>query len=159
MDAIHELVSKWVSLGLDFCESATGVSKMYIYAASELGVKYANIFFEQGGAIIYPDKLKAEGLDHQLIFRMQDLMLEDLNEAEREFRAAGAPCPTEYRITYDLGPRRLDLQMSHEIKYAEHPVKTLEHGPEDWLDGRLEKVFGKLLPPEDRWSRFGKRCR
>jgi hypothetical protein len=157
VETIHELASKWVSLGLDFCESAGGVSKMYIYAASELGVKYANILFEQHGVVIYPDNLKAEGIDHGLIFRMQDLMLEDLDEAERAFRSAGVPCPTEYRVTYELGPRRLDVQLSHEIKYAEHPVKTLEHGPEDWLDGRLEKVFGKLLPPESEWHKVGKK--
>ncbi|OUE28563.1 hypothetical protein BFL36_01245 [Clavibacter michiganensis] len=69
-ETINEVAGKWVSLGLDFFESTVGVSKMYIYAASELGVKYANILFEQHGVVIYPDNLKAEGIDHGLIFRV-----------------------------------------------------------------------------------------
>ncbi|MFT2710198.1 MULTISPECIES: hypothetical protein [Clavibacter] len=85
------------------------------------------------------------------VLRMQHQMVADLRDAEKRLVEQGAGHPTEYRITYDPGAGRLDVQLSREVKYANHPVKTLQNGPEDWLDGRLEKVFGKLLPPETEW--------
>ncbi|CAQ01191.1 hypothetical protein CMS1077 [Clavibacter sepedonicus] len=92
------------------------------------------------------------------MLRLQHQMVAVLRDAEKQLAQQGAGHPTEYRITYEPGPGRSDVQLSREIKYVDHPVKTLQNGPEDWLDGRLEKVFGKLLPPEDEWPKYrGKR--
>ncbi|MFT2713090.1 hypothetical protein ACMT90_14815 [Clavibacter sp. Sh2126] len=146
---IQELIHKWVPLALEFCQGAPGVTAVFVYAGSELGSMHANAFFEQSGAVIYPDDLKGATRESD-VFELQDLLMQDLLDAERDFREAVLPCPTEYRITYEPGPGRLDMQLSHEIKYANHPTKILEDGPEDWLEGRLEKHFGKLMPTEEQ---------
>ncbi|KZC96481.1 MULTISPECIES: hypothetical protein [Clavibacter] len=156
-EIIQGLINSWIPLGLEYAEGAQGVTALFIYAGSEPNHRYANIFFEQDGAVLYPSQVRGARSDDNRVFGMQHCMLDDLREAEARFKEAGIACPTEYRITYEPTLRRLDVQVSHDIKYAHHPVKTLQNGPEDWLDGRLEKVFGKLLPPESRWSRFGKR--
>ncbi|KZC95191.1 MULTISPECIES: hypothetical protein [Clavibacter] len=147
---IQNLIEKWIPLALEYAAGAPGVSTLYIYAGSELGGKYANAFFEQHGDVVYPGRLDTPQKKPGMVFQMQELLLEDLNEAEREFKAAGIPCPTEYRVTYEPDPGRLDVQLSHELKYANHPTKILEEGPEDWLDGRLEKRLGKLTPTEQQ---------
>lgn len=110
---------------------------------------HANAFFEQAGVVVYPDFLKGATREYD-VFELHNLLMQDLFDAESDFREAGLPCPTEYRITYEAGPGRLDMQLSHEIKYANHPTKILEDGPEDWLEGRLEKHFGKLMPTEEQ---------
>jgi hypothetical protein len=158
-DVINDLISRWISLGLEYAEGAQGVSTLYLYGGSEPNHQYANIFFEQEGQVLYPSKLRGVDTHAHRILGMQKYMIEDLMDAEKEFRNLGIPCPTEYRITYDIEDAKLDVQLSREIKYANHPVKTLQNAPEDWLDGRLDKVFGKLLPPESKWPKFGKKHR
>ncbi|MFT2713089.1 hypothetical protein [Clavibacter sp. Sh2126] len=148
---IRSLIEKWIPLGLEYTEGAEGVTTLFIHAGSELGAKRANVFLEQHGKVLYPGKLQGPGNKPGMVHQVQQLLLEDLREAERQFQEAGIACPTEYRITYEPGPGRRDVELSHELKYIHHPVKTLQHGPEDWLDGRLEKHYGKLIPPESEW--------
>ena len=81
----------------------------------------------------------------QRILQMQKLFVSDLFEAEAEFTEAGVPLPTEYRVYYQHASGKLDVQLSHEIKYANDPIKTSSHGPEDWLD-RLPKLYGQYMP-------------
>jgi len=64
---------------------------------------------------------------------------------EAEFTEAGVPLPTDYRVYYEPASGKLDVQLSRVIKYANDPIKTSSHGPEDWLD-RLPKVYGQYLP-------------
>ncbi|MFT2713326.1 hypothetical protein [Clavibacter sp. Sh2126] len=130
------------------------MTTLFIYAASEPNQRYANIFFGQDGKVLYPSDVRGARTDDNRVFDMQHCMLDDLRKAEAQFNTAGIACPTEYRIIYEPGPGRLDVQLSREIKYTDHPVKTLQNGPEDWLDGRLEQVFGKLLPPEEEWPKY-----
>lgn len=153
-EAIQGLINSWIPLGVEYADGAEGVSAMYIYAASEPGQRYANIFFEQDGRVVYPDDLSGVDVSSSRVLRMQHHMVADLREVEKRLALQGAGHPTEYRIIYEPGPGKLDVQISREIKYTDHPVKTLQNGPEDWLDGRLEKVFGKLLPPEDEWPKY-----
>ncbi|WP_131798082.1 hypothetical protein [Clavibacter tessellarius] len=153
-DVIQGLINSWVLLGLEYAQGAQGVTALYLYAGSEPNHQYANIFFEQDGQVLYPSKLSGVDVHPHRMLDMQKCMIEDLIQAEVAFRELAVPCPTEYRITYEPGPGRLDVQLSREVKYADHPVKTLQSGPEDWLVGRLEPVVGKLLPPERRWLRF-----
>jgi hypothetical protein len=147
---IQSLIEKWIPLALEYANGAEGVTTIFVHAGSELGAKRANVFFEQHGRVIYPGKLQGPGNKPGMVHQVQQLLLEDLSEAERQFTEAGLPCPTEYRITYEPGPGRLDAQLSHELKYTDHPTKILQDGPEDWLDGRLEKHYGKLTPTEEQ---------
>ncbi|WP_143757219.1 hypothetical protein [Clavibacter michiganensis] len=153
-EIVQGLVNSWLPLGIEYAEGAPGVSVLYLYAGSEPNHRYANIFFEQDGRVVYPSKLSGVDTNPRRILDMQKCMLDDLRKAEADFKNIGIPCPTEYRLTYEPVPGKLDVQLSREIKYADHPVKTLQSGPEDWLDGRLDKVFGKLLPPESEWPKY-----
>jgi hypothetical protein len=152
---IRELVGTWVPLALEYAEGADNVTTLFIYAGSELGSYYANAFFEQEGQVNYPGKLQGADTSRTRVLGMQRGFREALHKAEAQFTEAEIPCPTEYRVSYEPGPGHLDVQLSRELKYAHHPVKTLEHGPEDWLDGRLPKTFGRLIPPEAEWPAPG----
>ncbi|MFT2710194.1 hypothetical protein [Clavibacter tessellarius] len=151
-DIVQDLVNKWISLGVEYGEAAPGIKTLYVYAASESGIMHANVFYEQDGKVVYPDKLEGEGIDHDDVFKLQTLLLEDLEEAEAEFIESGVPCPTEYKITYETGPSRLDVQLSRDIKFSNDRDRIPEDGPEEWLDGRLPKVYGKTTPPQAKWS-------
>jgi hypothetical protein len=52
-DVINDLISRWISLGLEYAEGAQGVSTIYLYGGSEPNHQYANIFFEQEGQVLY----------------------------------------------------------------------------------------------------------
>jgi len=141
-EILRELISKWVPLALEYSEGAPGLTKIYVYAGSEIGHVYANAFFEQEGSVRYPNQLRGVEASNERVVAVQRFLRNDLRVAEAQFDEAGVPRPTQYRIIYDLVSRQLDMQMSHELLYSNHPTKILEEGPEDWLDGRLEKLFG-----------------
>jgi|GEM_PF-1686347 len=144
-EILNDLISKWVPLALEYAKGAPAVTAVYIYASSEEGNQSANAFFEQGDQTRYPSKLQGVETGTQRILQMQKLLVSDLFDAEAEFTEAGVPLPTEYRVYYEPASGKLDVQLSHEIKYANDPIKTSSHGPEDWLD-RLPKVYGQYLP-------------
>jgi len=138
---LKDLISGWVSLALEYSKGAPDVTGIYVYAASEQGEKYANIFFEQDGLLDYPSKLKGVNANVELIRRVHQLQIEDLRVAESQFSAAGVPAPTEYRIFYDPSSGRMETSLSREVKFSNHPTKIMENGPEDWLGDRLPKLF------------------
>jgi hypothetical protein len=140
-EIIQELINKWLPLGVEFAEGAAGVVGMYFHAGSELGAKRANIFFDVGDKIVYPGNLKGAQTTRGSVHHMQGLMIEDLLDAERQFKESGIPCPTEYRISYEPAPGRLDVQLHRDLKYHGHPTKGLLDGPVDWLGDRLEEVY------------------
>ncbi|MFT2710196.1 MULTISPECIES: hypothetical protein [Clavibacter] len=148
---IQGLINSWLPLALEYAAGAPDVTKLFVYAGSEPGQQCANSFYEQGGVILYPSKLKGAGGGPRAILDMQRHMIDDLNAAEKQFVESSIPCPTEYRIEYDLKGSKLDVQLSRELKYSDPPDKSLIDGPEDWLDGRLDKHFGRLVPGDREW--------
>ncbi|MBF4624014.1 hypothetical protein [Clavibacter sp. VKM Ac-2872] len=140
-EVLRELIDNWVSLGLEYSQGAH-VTKLFIYAASEEGSAYANIFYEQDGQVVYPHELRGIDTGRERVLAVQRYLRVDLKAAEGKLRELGASVPTQYRVTYDLASRQLDMQLSHDVIYAGHPTKVMEEGAEDWLDGRLRKIFG-----------------
>jgi hypothetical protein len=140
---VNELVSKWLSLGREFAAGAGDLRGIYVYAVSEEGESYGEIFFDQAGFIDYPGRLKGVEIDVDRVGRLHHLLFEDLFAAEEEFRRLGVPIPTEYRIFCEMPSGRLDVQLSRELKYANHPTKIMENGPRDWLGERVPDVFNR----------------
>ena len=140
-EIIEDLISKWVSLGLEFAAGAPGVTALYIYVSSELGSVYPEIFFEQDGEIRYSDSVVGADTSDHRIYGFHKLQFEDLREAQDQFDAAGVPRPTEYRVYYEIATRKLDVQLSRELIYANDPVKIPELGVQDWLGDRAPRLF------------------
>ncbi|OUE25171.1 hypothetical protein BFL36_05260 [Clavibacter michiganensis] len=139
---LAELIESWVSLGLEYADGAPDLTKMFIYGASERDSAYANMFFEQSGSVVYANELEGVDTSRNRAVAVRRFLLTDLKAAETRLRELRAPVPTQYRVTYDTILRQLDMQLSHELIYADHPTKIMEEGAEDWLDGRLRKIFG-----------------
>jgi hypothetical protein len=139
---LDDLIQKWVSLGLEYADGAPHLTKIYIYGASERDSAYANMFFEQSGSVVYANELEGVDASRERAVAVQRFLLNDLKAAETQLQELGAPIPTQYRVTYDTVMRQLDMQLSHEPIFADHPTKIMEQGAEDWLDGRLRKIFG-----------------
>jgi hypothetical protein len=87
-------------------------------------------------------RLRRVDADPDRTVAVQRFLLKYLRAAETRLRELGAPVPTQYRVTYDTSLRQLDMQLSHDLIYAIHPTKIMEERAEDWLDGRLRKIFG-----------------
>lgn len=148
-EILQELVSKWVSLGLEYANGAPDVSAMYIYASSEHGATFGNIYFEQRGRVIYPDDLEGVPKNMNRLAAMHDFLFQDLFSAEEKFAAEGIPAPTEYRIYYEPQTRKLDVQLSRELIYAGDPERSPIRGIEYWLGDRAPKLGS---PPKDAGS-------
>ncbi|MBF4623275.1 hypothetical protein [Clavibacter sp. VKM Ac-2872] len=140
---LNDLIQKWVSLGLEYADGAPNLTKIYIYGASERDSAYANMFFEQRGSVVYANELEGVDASRERAVAVQRFLLKDLKAAEVQMHELGARIPTQYRVTYDTVIRQLDMQLSYEPMYAKHPTKIMEEGAEDWLDGRLRKIFGR----------------
>jgi len=144
---LDDLIQKWVSLGLEYADGAPDLTKIYIYGASERDSAYANMFFEQRGSVVYANELEGVDAGRERAVAVQRFLQKDLKAAETRLREVGAAIPTRYRVTYDTVIRQLDMQLSYEPLYADHPMKIMEEGAEDWLDGRLRKMFGEYDAP------------
>ncbi|MFT4051403.1 MAG: hypothetical protein QM677_04040 [Microbacterium sp.] len=140
-EILNDFVSKGVSLGLEYARGAEGVTALYVYAAYEEGEAYAEVFFEQAGRVLYPSDVRGVDNSESRIRQIHALQFQDLLEANDAFERAGVPLPTEYRIYYETGTGTLDVQISREIKFANHPTKIMEQGIEDWLGDRAPKLF------------------
>jgi hypothetical protein len=138
---LGDLISKWVSLGLAYSNGAPGITALYIFAASEDGSSYADFFFEQDGAVDYPSRLEGVETSTIRVDRLHTLQTNDLFAAEDEFRAAGAPLPTEYRVSYETNTGKLDVQISRDFKYRGEGSTIMERGPREWLGSRLPDIF------------------
>lgn len=54
-EILRDLISKWISLGLEYISGTEGVRAIYIYAANEVpGSTYVGIAFDKDGEIQYP---------------------------------------------------------------------------------------------------------
>lgn len=60
---LTDLVSKWVSLALEYAGEAPNVLALYIYGASEVpGATYVNVLFDQAGEIVYPTDRRVQAV-------------------------------------------------------------------------------------------------
>jgi len=140
---LAKLIESWVSLALEYSDGAPDLTRIFVYAASERDSAYANMFFEQRGSVVYANELEGVDATRERAVAVQRFLLKDLKAAEVQMHELDAPIPTQYRVTYDTVARQLDMQLSYEPMYAKHPTKIMEEGAEDWLDGRLRKIFGR----------------
>lgn len=138
---LNDLISSWVSLGVEFATGAPDVTTIYVYVSSERGSIYPEIVFEQAGQIRYPSDLAGVDAGVERVRSIHRLQFEDLRAAEARFEAAGVPAPTEYRVTYETATRTVDVQLSRELIYADDPVKVPEQGIRDWLGPRVPDLF------------------
>ncbi|MFF8186708.1 hypothetical protein ACF044_05550 [Microbacterium sp. NPDC016588] len=141
-EILRDLISKWVSLGLEYISGTEGVRAVYVYAASEVpGVTYVGIAFDKDGEIQYPEPLRGGGPEAiNLSARMIDILFEDLEEAQRRFEEVGVPQPTEYRVYYEIATRKLDVQLSREIIYGGSEYTPGFDGFKLWLGDRAPKL-------------------
>ena len=138
---LNDLISNWVSPGLQYVGDAPGVTAVYVYVSSEPGSVYPSIFFEQHGKVLYPSHVEGTDTSHDRVFRMLDLELQDLYEAQQRFDEIGVPRPTEYRVYYEIPTGKLDVQLSREIIYDDHPTKAQEDGIIYWLGDRAPRLY------------------
>ena len=96
---MRELVSAWVSLGLEYSAGAPDVDAIYIYASSENGSLFANIYFDQGGTVSYPGRLTGIQANAARVSQMQDLLFEDLLRAEDHSLRSASPRRQSTRCT------------------------------------------------------------
>ena len=108
-EILQELVSAWVSLGLEYSAGAPDVTAMYVYVSSEHGYIFANIYFEQRGIVVFPDDLEGVVNSTERVHHLHKLQFDDLKQAQAEFTAAEIPAPTEYKIYYEPQTRKLDV--------------------------------------------------
>lgn len=141
VEILDDLISKWVSLALEYGKSAPDVSAIFLYAASEDGETYANAFFEQRGTISYPDDLMGVDSNVSRVQQMQRLLLDDLDEAERFLLGNDVVPPTEYRVFYDPATSKLDMQLSREKKFGAESTRVMYEGIEMWLGERAPKLI------------------
>ena len=139
---LQDLISKWISLGLEYLGDSSRVSKIYIYAASERpGVTYVGIAFDEDGSVRFPEQLPTyDPRWDNKVGRMLDLLSDDLFEARANFDEIGAPPPTEYRVYYEIATRKLDVQLSREIIYGGSNYTPDFDGFTLWLGDRAPKL-------------------
>jgi hypothetical protein len=138
---LKDLVAGWVSLGVQFASDAPDVSALYIYVSSEQGAVFPEIFFEQGGQVLYPSDVQGADTSVDRIRRMHGLQFEDLRKAEARLDEVGVPRPTEYRVYYEPATRKLDVQLSREPVYANDPSKSPEFGLSYWIGDRAPRLY------------------
>lgn len=141
-EILRDLISKWVSLGLEYISGTQGARAIYVYAASEVpGVTYVGIAFDKDGEIQYPTRARGGGQEAiELSGKMIDLLFADLYEAQRRFDEVGVPQPTEYRVFYEIATRKLDVQLSREIIYGGSDYTPGFDGFRLWLGDRAPKL-------------------
>ena len=137
---LQELASSWVSLAAEYAENAAGVTAYYIYGSNEQGASSANAYFEQDGVVVFPDLLV--GADDELLWDLQDALVDDMLDAKAAFVAAGLAAPTEYRLEYRVEGGKLDLQLEFEQLYGpglreKSPIEGIEY----WLGDRAPKLI------------------
>ncbi|WP_270352197.1 hypothetical protein [Microbacterium testaceum] len=135
-DILAGLFTAWTALAEEFVAGAPDVRALYIYASSERGMTVANLYVDQRGSVRHPGRVDGIPGDTARVSRLQDLLTEDLFDAEDALSAAGIPRPTEYRILFDPVTRALDVQLSHDEQYAADDGRSPIRGVEYWLGDR-----------------------
>lgn len=139
---LTDLVSKWVSLALEYAGEAPNVLALYIYGASEVpGATYVNVLFDQAGEIVYPTDLVGTDNSTDRAGRIQALFRSDLYEAAEKFSSISVPPPTEYRVYYEPATRKLDVQLSREIIYGGSDYTPDFDGFRLWLGDRAPRAI------------------
>lgn len=139
-EILSELISKWISLGVEYAKGAPDIRAVFVYASAEGGSYFANVYFDQGGKIVFPGDLSDANVSVERQRQVQRILRDDLFAAEDEFRDAGIPAPTEYRVYYEPGTGKLDTSLSREPIYSGDPDKLPERGIEYWLGDRAPKL-------------------
>ncbi|MDI9891453.1 hypothetical protein [Microbacterium sp. IEGM 1404] len=141
-EILRDLISKWISLGLEYISGTEGVRAIYIYAANEVpGSTYVGIAFDKDGEIQYPARARGGGSQAtNLSAHLIKLLFEDLAEARHSFEETGVPPPTEYRVYFEIGTRKLDVQLSREIIYRGTGKAPSVDGFTLWLGDRAPKL-------------------
>lgn len=140
-EIINHLFSNWISLALEYANDAPDIRGIYVYASSEMGSTFVNMYFDQGGKVIFPDELPGAGVGKSKLRQAVDLLFDDLFAAQEAYRAISVPFPTEYRVFFETATRKLDATLSREIVYHYADGKSPEHGIEYWLGERAPKLF------------------
>jgi len=140
-DILRNLLSKWISLGLEYAGSAPDLRTVYVYASSERGSTFVNVYFDQAGSVVFPEHVTGTDTSKNRIREVQRLLSEDLLEAEDTFTSAGIPLPTEYRVAYETSTAKLDSELSREEKYGRNSDRSPIHGIEYWLGSRAPKLY------------------
>ncbi|MBZ4488098.1 hypothetical protein LQ938_11510 [Microbacterium sp. cx-55] len=140
-EVLQDLLSKWISIALEYAGSAPDVRAVYIYASSERGSSFVNAYFDQAGVVVFPEDLKGTDTSKNRIRQVQRFLTEDLFEAEDRFKAANIPRPTEYRVYYESATKKLDSQLSRDEQYGDDTDRTPIRGIEYWLGGRAPKLY------------------
>lgn len=135
-DILAGLFAAWTALAEEFVAGAPDVRALYIYASSERGMTVANLYVDQRGSVRHPGRVDGIPGDTARVSRLQDLLTEDLFDAEDALAAAGIPRPTEYRLLFDPVTRALDVQLSHDEQYAGNDRRSPIRGVEYWLGDR-----------------------
>lgn len=138
---LNNLSSGWISLALEHADDAPDIRGIYLYASSEMGSTFVNMYFDQGGKVIFPDEFSGAGADKSKRGHAVDLFFDDLFAARDAFRGISVPFPTEYRVLFETATRKLDVTLSREIVYHYADGKMPEHGIEYWLGERVPKLF------------------
>ena len=139
---LTDLVSKWVSLALEYAGEAPDVLALHFYGASEVpGVTHVNVLFDQAGEVVYPTDLVGTDNSTDRAGRTQALFRSDLYEAAEKFSSISVPPPTEYRVYYEPATRKLDVQLSREIIYGGSDYTPGFDGFTLWLGDRAPRVI------------------
>lgn len=138
---LDDLVSDWVSLGVTFVGDAPGVTALYVYVSSELGVVHPELFVEQDGRVLYPSDVTGTDTSIERITRLHDLQIADLRAAERRFDELAIPRPTEYRVYYEPGTGKLDVALARELVYAHDENRDPIEGIVDWIGDRAPRLY------------------
>ncbi len=138
---LQNLFESWISLALEYANGAPDLGAIYLYASSERGMRFANVYYDQGGTIKHPGDV--QGIDEALarIRQVQNLLVDDLLAAEKELAAIEVPKPTEYRVYFEPATRKLDVQLSREEIYGANSERSPIHGIEYWLGDRAPTLY------------------
>jgi hypothetical protein len=128
-------------MGLEYAGSAPDLRALYVYASSERGSSFANVYFDQAGSVVFPEDLNGTDTSQNRIRQVQRFLSEDLFEAEGKFTAANIPRPTEYRVYYEPSTEKLDTELSRDEKYSGGSHRSPIHGIEYWLGNRAPKLY------------------
>lgn len=140
-EILQNLFSSWIRLALEYADGASDVRAIYFYASSEQGSTFANIYFNQNDTIIHPGRLSGGDVSLSKLSQVQDLLVNDLFDAEDALQAISVKPPTEYKVYFEPATRKLDVQLSRDLIYSNDPNRIPEHGIEYWLGDRAPKLY------------------
>lgn len=137
---LQNLFESWISLALEYAGNAPELRSVYLYASSERGARFANVYYDQGGTVRHPGDVAGIDGSAARIRQVQNLLVDDLLAAEKHLAALQVPKPTEYRVYFEPMTRKLDVQLSRDEHYGADSDRSPIHGIEYWLGERAPKL-------------------